>query len=124
MKVYWLIVDYHRWILDVHNTRGVYLVKAKNEKSAKQYLQKVIGFGSIESQGAITKDNLNKKHQRDFEKFFKKTGNICYRYDRSLGFCLPHHATDNHENWDNFKEEKQEEKSWYLSRRMRNYSGE
>ena len=124
MNVYWLIVDYHRWIFDQHNTKGVYLVKAKNEKDAKKYLQKIIGFGSIESQGVITKDNIAKEHRNEFEKLFKQEKYACYKYSRGLGFCLPHHATDDHTTWDTPKKKQEEHKSWYLSRRMRNYSGE
>ena len=46
-KNYICLVDYYKPLYLQRRTRGRYRVGAKNEKEAKQFVQKAIGFGSV-----------------------------------------------------------------------------
>lgn len=51
MKHYTFVVDFYRRPSRKHNTAGLYVVYAKNEKIARKLLQSAIKFGSIQPFG-------------------------------------------------------------------------
>ena len=123
LQTYWCIVDGHIYFTKMHNTHGVYIIVAKNEKDAKKLLQPIIGFGSIDA-GPISEQRFPPLYRDQFKKLFNKAKRgTCYQYIPNGGFIKPHHATDSYSNWDQLPDEKstKEEKSWYLSRKMRNH---
>jgi len=123
MKVFWCRVDHYRFIDKQRNTQGVYLISAKNEKEAKDLLQKTIKFGSIDVKGEITEKSFREKHREQFKQLFSSNEkNICFKYSYAEGFSPPHAATDDHESWDqNIFSQEPQQMSWYLSRKMRNH---
>ncbi len=65
VHTYVCLVDYYRRPSRQRNTEGRYLVGATSEKEAKEFLQKAIGFGSVQVYYRATDDDGKLKSNTD-----------------------------------------------------------
>lgn len=83
-KTFVCLVDNYRRSSRQRNTKGRYLVGAKNEKQAKDLLQKTIGFGSVQVYYEVETESGTDKFVNDGQ-VLKVTTN---------GYMEPRKATD------------------------------
>ena len=131
IRKYICLVDNYRRPSRQRNTCGRYVVCAKTKQKAKEYLQRAIGFGSVQVYYEIDENNTRitfsdndtglTSRVWDYAKIplidgYVTMDNFCYPYSRL------HHATDHHNTYRYEPElETESQQRKYLRRKMRNH---